>query len=250
MKKLKKINDGNFIGGDDLASFLVIGQSNMAGRGEMGEVEPIDNFRCYMLRNGRFIRMREPLNVDRPIFEGKFRSGIGLAPSFANEFANELKSRIGLIPCADGGTGISEWQPGEILYDHAVLMARLAMRTSSFSGFLWHQGESDAAGQMSSEEYRKKLVILINSIRRDLNAESLPFIMGELPENISAEWVSPYDISRINGVIREVADELPFCAVASANALTLKPDGLHFDSPSLREFGKRYFDRYKTVRGL
>ncbi len=247
---MKRIIDGNLIGGDDLSSFLVIGQSNMAGRGELSEVEPIDNFRCYMLRNGRFIRMREPLNVDRPIFEGKFRSGIGLAPSFANEFANELKSRIGLIPCADGGTGILEWQPSEILYDHAVFMAKMAMRTSSFSGFLWHQGESDAAAKMSSLEYREALVTLINSIRRDLDADELPFIMGELSDAISAEWVDSSDIARINGVIHEVAASLPFCAVASANGLLLKPDGLHFDSPSLREFGKRYFHEYKRIKGL
>lgn len=244
---MNRINDGSFIGGEDLRSFLVIGQSNMAGRGDMSEVAPINNFRCYMLRNGRFIRMSEPLNVDRAIFEGNFRCGIGLAPSFANEFANEFKTRIGLIPCADGGTGIADWQPGEILYDHAVFMARLAMRSSSFSGFLWHQGESDAAAEMSSREYKEKLLNFINSIRRELNAENLPFIMGDLSENLSTEWASPYDVERISCVIREVAEELPFCAAASVRGLTMKSDGVHFDSASLRELGKRYFDAYKVV---
>lgn len=244
-----KINDGNFIGGEDLLSFLVIGQSNMAGRGEISDVEPINNFRCYMLRNGRFIRMREPLNVDRPIFDGKFRSGIGLAPSFANELANEEKTRVGLIPCADGGTGISEWQRGEILYDHAVLITRLAMRTSTLSGILWHQGESDAAAGMPSAEYKEKLINFINSIRADLG-ETLPFVLGELSEKTNPEWVKTEDIRRINSVIREVACELPYCAVASSEGLSLKTDGLHFDSVSLREFGKRYYNSYKKVRKL
>ncbi len=194
--------------------------------------------------------MHEPLNVDRAIFDGKFRPGIGLAPSFANEFASELKCRIGLIPCADGGTGISEWQPGEILYDHAVFMAKLAMRTSSFSGFLWHQGETDASLGLSSGEYREKLINLINSIRRELNAENLPFIMGEISEKIDPGFAPPENITIINGVMREVAGELPFCSVASAEGLALKSDGLHFDSPSLRELGKRYFKSYKAVRGL
>ena len=44
---MTKIRDGEFIGGEDLHSFLMIGQSNMAGRGEISDVEPIDNFRCY-----------------------------------------------------------------------------------------------------------------------------------------------------------------------------------------------------------
>ena len=245
-----KIKDGDFIGGEDLSSFLVIGQSNMAGRGEISDVEPINNFRCYMLRNGRFIKMREPVNVDRPVFDGNFRSGIGLSPSFANEFANALKSRVGLIPCADGGTGISEWQPGGILYDHAVMMTRLAMRSSTFSGFLWHQGESDAALGMSIGEYKTKLTNFINSIRRDLNAEALPFIMGEISESINYERVNVSDVKKINEAIHGVADELRYCAVASARGLTLKPDGVHFDSVSLREFGRRYFNKYREVKKL
>lgn len=245
-----KIKDGDFIGGEDLSSFLVVGQSNMAGRGEISDVEPINNFRCYMLRNGRFIKMREPVNVDRPVFEGNFRSGIGLAPSFANEFANQLKSRVGLIPCADGGTGISEWQPGGILYDHAVMMTKLAMRSSTFAGFLWHQGESDAAIRMSSEEYETKLTNFINSIRRDLSAENLPFIIGELSENINYENVTAPDVQKINKAIYSVAGRLPLCAVASAKGLMLKPDGVHFNSVSLREFGKRYFDKYREIKGL
>ena len=35
-------------------SFLMIGQSNMAGRGISSEVPPIENGCCYVLRNGIF----------------------------------------------------------------------------------------------------------------------------------------------------------------------------------------------------
>ena len=34
-------------------SFLMIGQSNMAGRGDIADVEPIENAHLKMLRNGR-----------------------------------------------------------------------------------------------------------------------------------------------------------------------------------------------------
>ena len=36
-------------------SFLMIGQSNMAGRGHLHEVKPIVNERIVMLRNGRWL---------------------------------------------------------------------------------------------------------------------------------------------------------------------------------------------------
>ena len=35
-------------------SFLLIGQSNAAGRGFKNEVEPIENKRIFVLRNGRW----------------------------------------------------------------------------------------------------------------------------------------------------------------------------------------------------
>ena len=59
-----------------IKSFLLIGQSNMAGRGEFNEVPKIDNPNCYMLRMGRWQKMSEPINPDRAIFDEKFHSGI------------------------------------------------------------------------------------------------------------------------------------------------------------------------------
>ena len=66
-----------------MKAFLMIGQSNMAGRGDFGEVPPIENPNCFMLRNGRWIPMSEPINPDRSPFI-YFHSGIGLAASFAD----------------------------------------------------------------------------------------------------------------------------------------------------------------------
>lgn len=246
---MSNIKDGRLISGDDLYSFLMIGQSNMAGRGEFSDVEPIDNFRCYMMRNGRFIRMREPINPDRAIFEGSFHSGTSLGAAFADEFAKELKIRVGMIPCADGGTSISDWQPGEVFYDHAVFMAKLAMRTSRFSGIIWHQGESDCVDEEHFAGYKEKLLNMIFSLRRELGAENLPFIIGELSDKLSLS--KAYNFAdrpiRMNKIFHEVQEEITMCGVASSDGLELKPDGLHFNAVSLRVLGRRYFDAYKKL---
>ena len=71
------IKDGERIFDTKIRSFLMIGQSNMAGRGEFNQVPNIENANCYMVRNGRWQKMSEPINPDRPIFEGEFHSGIG-----------------------------------------------------------------------------------------------------------------------------------------------------------------------------
>lgn len=53
----------------------MLGQSNMAGRGFLNEVDPIYNEKIKMLRNGQWQMMTEPINYDRPV------SGVGLAAS-------------------------------------------------------------------------------------------------------------------------------------------------------------------------
>ena len=102
-----------------MKSVLMMGQSNMAGRGDFDEVPEIINPNCFMLRNGRWQPMREPINPDRSIW-GYYHSGRGLAASFADEFAKHYNEKIGLIPCADGDTSLRQWMPGEILFDNAV----------------------------------------------------------------------------------------------------------------------------------
>lgn len=242
------INDGENKSEMNITSFLMIGQSNMAGRGDFGDIEPINNSLCHMLRMGRWQKMSEPINPDRAIFSSEFHSGINLCASFADQYARHFHKEIGLIPCADGGTSISQWQPGEILFDHAVLMTRLAMRTSNFGGILWHQGESDC-NKDNFPLYKERAIRMITEIRRALDAENLPFIFGELAEDISDRWNLGDYPARMNSIFREMQREIPNCRLVSSKGLSLKPDGIHFNSASLREFGNRYFNAYLELLG-
>lgn len=237
------IKDGINKSEKDITSFLMIGQSNMAGRGEFGEVANIYNNDCYMLRMGRWQAMSEPINPDRAVFEGDVISGVGLGASFADSYSKHFNKKVGLIPCADGGTAISQWLPGEILFDHAVMMTKLAMRTSKLGGILWHQGESDC-NQANFALYEERIIRIIYEIRKQLNAENVPFIIGELSENISKRWKFGDYPKQMNAKFRDIAKKVPNCSVVSAKGLALKSDGIHFNSLSLREFGNRYFNAY------
>ena len=231
-------------------SFLLIGQSNMAGRGEMGDVAPIHNPACHVLRMGRWQLMTEPINHDRSIFSGQPRSGICLAASFADDAQKATGQKIGVIPCADGGTSIDQWMPGGILYDHALMMTKLAMRTSHLAGILWHQGESDCMSVDSARAHKQKFIKMITSLRRDLGNENIPVIIGQLCEDISEKYALPECLRMINEQYREVVSEIPACAFVSCEGLTLKADILHFDSVALREFGRRYFEVYSELCGI
>jgi len=225
-----------------MKSFLLIGQSNMAGRGDFGEVPEIINDRCFMLRNGRWQFMSEPINPDRAVFNPDFHSGVGLAASFADEYAKYFNDTIGLIPCADGGTSLSQWMPGEILFDNAVMNAKLAMRSSELVGILWHQGENDAM-DFDDVKYKKNFIQMMTELRKELNAENLPVIIGEISENIAPSWNVKY-AKEMNGLLMEIAEEFPHCKLTLAKDLELKNDGIHFSSKSYRILGKRYFEKY------
>ena len=244
-----EIKDGLKAAEGEILSFLLIGQSNMAGRGELADVAPIENKQCRMLRMGRWQKMSEPINPDRAIFEGKFHSGVGLGASFADGVATALDCRVGLIPCADGGTKLAQWMPGEVLFDHAALMTGLAQRTSRLGGILWHQGESDCNTDEDVAAYKDKFITMITALRRALGAERVPLLIGELSEQIGEEWHLADRPQRMNAVFREIAEILPHTAVVSAKDLTLKPDNLHFDAVSQRAFGTRYCRAYLDMIG-
>lgn len=239
-----EIRDGLKKADSEMVSVLMIGQSNMAGRGNIGDVEPIENPDCYMLRMGRWQPMREPVNTDRGVFDGEFRSGISLAASFADELSRRIHKPVGLIPCADGGTKVSQWMPGELLFDHAVMMTQLAMRTSRLGGIIWHQGESDSVNG-DIEIYKRDLITMLTELRRRLHAEDLPLVLGELSLQTQREkWNLADWPEKVNAALLEVARQLPNCAVASAEGLSIKPDGIHFDARSLRAFGLRYCEKF------
>lgn len=240
------MNDGISVDNKEIVSFLMIGQSNMAGRGDFGEVPPIENKNCYMLRMGRWQPMSEPINVDRDILNITFHSGISLAASFADEVSGYLDAKVGLIPCADGGTSISQWQPGEVLYDHAVMMTKLALRTSRLGGIIWHQGERDCRNY-NGEEYRRLFLNTMNSLRKELDAEALPLIIGEISDQIAPHHNLGDNPPKLNQLLHTLAEEVPCCDIVSVDGLTLKPDGLHFDSKSYRELGRRYFQKYQAL---
>lgn len=242
------INDGIKETQHAVDAFLMIGQSNMAGRGDFGEVPDIRNPLCYMLRMGRWQPMSDPVNPDRAIYGIRFHSGVSLATSFADCYAKEYDRAVGLIPCADGGTGVDEWKKGELLFDHAVMQTELAKRTSCLKGIIWHQGETDCRmDDEAIEKYPEKLIEFVKDLRETIGAEDVPFIAGEISEDIPEHWKMGDKNIIFNKNLHELKKYIPNFDVVSSQGLELKADGIHFTSKSCREFGKRYFEVYKNM---
>lgn len=241
---MAKILDGVSDADNTLDSFLLIGQSNMAGRGDFGEVDDIENPLCYMFRIGRWLPMSEPINVDRQIFKAYTHSGVCLAASFADEYAKHFNKKVGLIPCADGGTSISEWQPGGFLFEHTLFQLKYAMKTSNLKGILWHQGENDCIDEEKFNDYPKLFENFISALKKEIGIEDIPFIAGELSPNLAERLNMQGRNIEFNKRLPSLLQNHKNTAVVSASNLALKSDEIHFNSKSLREFGVRYFNAY------
>ncbi|MBQ3119089.1 MAG: sialate O-acetylesterase [Clostridia bacterium] len=223
-------------------SVLIIGQSNMAGRGFQNEVEPINNERLKVLRNGRWQDMFFPVNPDRPF------SGICLAESFADIYSKEKDVDVGIIPCADGGTSLDQWQPSGLLFDHACYMSELASRTSTISAVLWHQGEADCSPHLYPL-YEKKLTNIINEFRKRLNLYDVPFLLGGLGDFLPGCTLDDNlaNYIKVNDAIKNTVAHNDMTGFVSAEGLESNPDNLHFSAKALREFGVRYYNEFVKI---
>ena len=223
-------------------SILILGQSNMGGRGFPNEVEPIQNDRLFVLRNGRWRKMYVPVNPDR------VTSGINLSESFADLYAKAHDVDVGIIPCADGGSCLDQWQVGGLLFDHACYMAELASRTSTIAAVLWHQGESDT-GENQYPVYEEKLTVILDAFRQKLNLHDVPFLLGGLGDYLPycERLAQLKNYVHVNAALRRVAEKMPMTSYVSAEGLGANPDNLHFSAAALREFGVRYYHEFVKI---
>lgn len=222
--------------------YLLIGQSNMAGRGVVDAESKQPNPQILMLdSNNRWLPATDPVHFDKPAL-----IGVGPAISFAKDMlGNNGKIKIGLIPCAVGGSPISVWEPGAFYapnfhpYDDALKRVKTAMQQGVLKGILWHQGESDN-DSVHAALYLEKLKTLINRVRTELQQPDLPFVAGEIGHFLRDDF--------INKVINQLPQQGSNTAVVSAKELTDKGDRLHFDTRSARELGMRYAEAMKKLQ--
>jgi len=216
-----------------MQSALLIGQSNMSGRGDLTTVEPISDNRIFMMRNNGWVKMEEPIHETA-------RGGAGIGASFAKAFVESFDCELGLIPCAEGGTSLADWAVGGELYNAAVAQARIAQETSELCAILWHQGESN----QKDTEYAAKFKVILDAMIAELglDADKIVIVTGEL-------FGTRSDAVHM-AQLQLLAKEYKNYGIALSDGLTVFDVTTHFDAPSLRVFGYRYFDIfYNRITG-
>lgn len=234
---------------EDFHLFLLVGQSNMAGRGTLEAEDRTPPPRVLTLtRAGEWKPAIDPLHFD------KMGAGVGPGRSFGMAVAAANPAiTVGLIPAAVGGSPIASWVPGAKSeqtrshpYDDALARARLAMRHGTLKAILWHQGESDS-NPAAAATYQQDLTALIARLRKDLNAPDLPVVIGQLGQLAGSEG----SVGRrgVDAAHRAVVAADPAAAFVTSEKLTFNSDKVHFDAPSQREFGRRFAKSFLALGG-
>jgi hypothetical protein len=223
---------------EKLHLYLLMGQSNMAGRGQIGAEDKTSHPRVllFTLQN-KWEPAVEPVTHDKP---GMLGVGPGLAFGKAMA-ASDPGATIGLVPCAVGGTPLKRWERSGDLYSNAVQRARLAMREGILKGIIWHQGESDSGMATNANSYSDRLSRMIQDIRADLGTPDLLFVVGQIGEFLYDRGPGHAAYTRVvNAALAALPEKVPATACAPSKGLKDKGDVLHFDAASQREFGRRY----------
>ncbi|XP_074369764.1 putative carbohydrate esterase At4g34215 [Apium graveolens] len=179
-------------------------------------------------------KAREPLHKDIDITK---TCGIGPGMAFANSLLHKYSSLLGLVPCAIGGTNISQWARGSQLYDQLVRRAGAALRDGgTLRAMLWYQGESDTDTLANAESYKDRFETFITNLRQDLVFPMLPVIQVALDSG-----PGPY-VEEVREA--QLGSKLPNVWCIDAKGLQLQADGLHLSSPAQVQLGKMLADAF------
>jgi hypothetical protein len=241
--------------------WVLVGQSNMEGVGDLMEVEtPHPLVHSFQSRE-EWASAEEPLHwlneSPRPIHHRIWglpmpmeiaprdparTKGAGLGLSFAKARVEQTGVPIGLVPAAHGGTSMQQWEPsrkamgGDSLY--GATLERVKAVGGKVAGLLWYQGESDA-NPADAALYEGRMTELVQSFRADFGQPELPFYYVQLGGFVyEPDPVAIQSWNRIRELQRTWQSTAPNVAMVSAIDLGLD-DLIHIDTPGLKALGRR-----------
>ena len=229
--------------------FLLAGQSNMSGAGlydqlKKSEQKAPDGVKIWHKKQWQDLGPGVSAN------QGRFGPEIAFGRAMRKAFPDD---DIYLIKTASGGTSMHKhWyfeNGGGPMLKRFLANARTAFKNLDDSrikytidGFLWMQGESDAA-QGKGAEYEASLKTFIKEVRREFKERELPFILGRI--------LPSFDNPKGNGpLVRDaqesVAKELKNVAYFDTDNFELLNKG-HYNHNGQLELGEAFAKHYLSM---
>jgi len=228
--------------------FAVAGQSNLSGRGTNNQTFTNSAggiTACLFGNDDNFKLLTDPYDSDAGQVDAVSSDATAAGswvPRFANEWLENNEVPIGFIPCAKGGTSISDW--ARSLLDTTLYgsMKRRIDAVGGVVGVLFEQGERDSADAVATAgaTYTAALEQLANDVNSDFGVKLL---------------VPPlHTITAANYSNQAVIRQAQLNAASNANCKILQRlddidlsagDGLHFQTDAeLNTVGVRVYHSY------
>jgi hypothetical protein len=223
--------------------FIMAGQSNMAGKGQVESKDTIPHPRILTINKaGNLIVAKEPLHFYEPT-----RTGLDCGLSFGKELLKNIPDSISilLIPTAVGGSSVSQWI-NDSTYRNVTLFSNfkekveIGKKYGTVYAIIWHQGETDAASVNTIRVYDHQLEILFAKFREETANPRLPILIGGLGSFAKNDesW------QEINRKIKDYLKTDSNSYLISSADLKHKGDSIHFDSEGQRILGQRFANEF------
>lgn len=238
----------------NLQLFILAGQSNMSGRGDLPLLGTKADPRIFIFGNDYHWKLAaEPVDdsanqVDK--VSEDLDAGFGPALSFAAAILElHPDMAIGLIPCANGNSSIYEWRRSlsdNTLYGSCLKRLRAASPMGNLAGLLFFQGEADALDpkqnrkrNLSSDQWEDNFTILVRDWRTDSSLPELPIVFAQIGTTRTPEKYPNWAIVQE----QQQSVQLPFVEMITTKDLPLQ-DTVHFTTESYQIIGKRFAEAY------
>jgi len=226
---LKKEHQGK------ISIYILAGQSNMEGHGELKELTPFDTQnKVYVFdENYKWIIGKEPV-----------RAKVGPSIAFASEISKKTGEIVGIINVAVGGTNIEQWLKSKAdnsLYQRLLKRALASSAQGEIKGLLFYQGESDAEGDNTGhiDDWNVEFEKFVKKIRKDLKNDSLPIVFAQIGKGNEINWkrvkASQEKVNLVNVIMIKTED------------IEKNGSNIHYNTKGYIEIGKRFADKYIEV---
>jgi Carbohydrate esterase, sialic acid-specific acetylesterase len=219
----------------------LMGQSNMVGSGELSDLPPgfpVNPTKLWNFTNAyKWEPAKEP--IDSPLDQLDLvsldkRAGVGPSLALADAFVSlHPTTTVGLIPCAKGGSSISDWQKTDKTDQRSTLygscMTRMKMvspANGTIRAVIFWQGGADAKNEKDALKWKERFGTFVADLRRDLGNPNLPIVVVMLAlHNKEAVKQHPYW-----QVVREQqrAVNIPGVVKFDSDGYERQVDGVHF----------------------
>lgn len=264
------------IAGEKIHIYLLAGQSNMLGRKNISDTDPLlvqnigeGGIASNTIAYHHNYRGSETLATNgfstlkpRPPDDGQ-GGNFGSELTFGRDMQGELgNEKIAILKYAVGGTSLyGDWyadgtddqsNDGEKYTEFKQLVnAGLAELRNNYpnakiqvEAMLWHQGEADVGTKAAY--YETNLTHFIHDVRQDLHRPYLPFFIGGLSDLQRDYYEAQNRLAWMEMLIKAQKDvakadpESWFVSLDAANGMSISSDGLHFDVNGYKKMGERF----------